>query len=145
MKTATAYLRGDFLYLHSDSKSTSWVWVAGPPFIKLNRSCSHNEKATAVCAVLESSRESIPHPTDWSAVTAPLLRLAGVKSDRQLVKNAMCVHLQLDRGQLKFVPCKNLGAREGFDFLMEESIDLPISSTPDEIGAGLDEAISRCR
>ncbi len=94
---------------------------------------------------LNASEEGVPHPTNWSGLLAPLLEIAGVKAWSTFTKGAKSLDLEAEGGRLKVVPTRNLGPREGFEALPEQTVELPLLSPPDKIGESLDEAMARCR
>jgi hypothetical protein len=90
----------------------------------------------AACAVLNASQESIRHPKqeEWSGVAAPMLELAGVKSWATFMRNTACLSLEDEGGQLKVIPHRNMGPKEGFEPVPARAIELGIESSPAEIG-----------
>jgi hypothetical protein len=144
MKTATVYKRRNSLLLHSNSQTTSGVWIAAPPFVKLD---AHEEPATigqAVIKTLEASQASVSHPTKWDRLFEPMLEIAGVKSWAGFIKGASCVEIDLENGRLTISPNKNNGAQEGFTPSQGKDIHLPADASPHEVGMALDRAFSLC-
>lgn len=145
MTGAVAYKRHDDLFLHSSSRTTAGVWIASSPFIKVESDSTLFSKGEALIKILNASQENVPHPTNWSGLIGPLLELAGVKTWSTFMKKARCLNLEADSGQLKIIPNRNLGPKSGFEPNQANSIELPFSSSTDQIGAALEEGFSRCQ
>jgi hypothetical protein len=114
MRRATAYQRGDEIFLHASSKTTTGVWILSDPVMAADR----NDLAClgrAIIKALEGSREGVEHPTTWKGIFNPILHLAGAKSWGAFAKSAKCVEIEFETNRVSFVPTKNLGARDGFE------------------------------
>lgn len=145
MKGATVYERGGVLFLSPSSLTTAGVWIGTEPLLSLQPGSSPSALGEAIITVLNASRDVVPHPTDWGGLIKPLLELAGVKSWATFIKKARCVSLRLDGDQLRLIPHRNLGGKEGYEALVEQVTTLKFPSSPNEIGdAGID-SISRCQ
>jgi hypothetical protein len=138
MKSATAYKKGNALYLHSSSKTTAGVWIATPPFVKVEMDSTASAKGEAVIQALNASEEGVPHPTNWNGRIDPLLDLAGVKTWATFMKNAVCVDVESDGEQLKLIPMRNLGPKDGFEPVLENTVALSFHSSPDQVGTELE-------
>jgi hypothetical protein len=73
-----------------------------------------------------------------------MLELAGVKSWADFMRDAASLGLEVDGKWLKITPYRNLGPKEGFEPAPERAIEVPVESSPAEIGAAIDEALTRC-
>lgn len=117
------------------------------PCVRLPSGCSDAELGDTVLSALEHSQPSVPHPhpTQWRVVLEPLLEAAGVGSWKALASGAVCVHVELEGGELTTIPHVNEGARGGFkpDEASKKSIAMP--ATADAIGAVCREAIALSR
>ena len=142
MKAATAYKRGNALYLHSSSKTTAGVWIATPPFTKVDTDALASSKGEAILQAIWGSQEGVPHPTNWKTLIDPLLALAGVKSWGTFMKNAACVGVESDAARLRLIPNRNLGPKEGFEPLLASALDLSCQAAPDEIGMALEKLMT---
>jgi len=76
---------------------------------------------------------------------APLLEQAGVKSWETFMRKAQCLNLEASKDRLKLIPNRNLGTSEGFEPVLDKAIDVPFTSSPDQIGAALTEALALCQ
>jgi hypothetical protein len=145
MKAATAYKKGNALYLQSLSRTTAGVWIATVPFVKVEMGSTPSAKGETVIKLLNASQDGAPHPTHWSGLIAPLLELAGVKSWASFMKNAISLNLEAEGERLTIIPSRNLGSKEGFEPVPENAIMVPFSSPPDQIGEALDKALASCQ
>lgn len=115
MKCATVYLFKRDLILHAMSKTTDGVWILNEPCERFAADVAEDMLGAAAKAALQRSRSEVPHPTDFRAVTEPLLRAAGVKSWNTFAKSARCVELEeSEPGVLELIPTENKGADDGF-------------------------------
>jgi hypothetical protein len=85
------------------------------------------------------------HLTNWNGLVAPLLELARVTSWATFVKKAKCLSLEAEGERLKLIPNRNLGTEDGFEPVPECAIELSFPSSPDQIGAAIQEMIARCQ
>lgn len=147
MKGATAYKKSDGIYLHSSSQTSAGVWVATTPFLKVGVDDTPVAEGTAVLAVLNASRVSVPHPKqeEWSGVFAPMLQLAGVKSLKAFEKDAVCCGLEVEEGQLSIIPHRKLGPNQEYEPIAAKTVKLPFDSPLADVGAALEEGFSRCQ
>jgi hypothetical protein len=144
MKIASVYEREEAWYFQPSSKTTNGLWVATPPVIRLAPQDSTQRKGEAAIEALGASRESIPIPANPSALVAPLLAMAKVRSWPAFMKRAKLTMLELDHGTLRIIPQKKLADPEGaLESLPEKTIELSEGAHPAEIGAALEEAMAR--
>lgn len=115
LRKATAYKRRARLVVHASSRTTDGVWVLDEPCIGLDVHCEDEELGAAARQALASSRDGVPHPSNWSGVLQPLLAAAGVRSWNTFAKSASCIELEDRDGALFLFPTANLGATEGFE------------------------------
>lgn len=143
MQCATAYKRGSEYYVHSDRQTTSGVWIASSPFLKLQSSEPVEVLGTAIQTALAASQTNVDHPKDWDAVEYPLPEMAGVKSWTSFMRQALCVSLRLTDSILTIAATKNKGPTVGFEPL-DKSVTVSSMSPPEEIGRAMLEALSLC-
>jgi hypothetical protein len=145
-KLAEVYERDSEWYIQPSSKTTTGLWIATPPLIQLNKHDPRPRKGEAVMEALNASRHGVPVPADNEDLVGPMLALAGVKSWSVFVKKAKCVGLELENNRLTLMPHRPMprskGALEG---IPEQALVLPADASPEEIGAALEEAMSRCQ
>ena len=78
---------------------------------------------------------------DW---VANLCGNLGYKTRRALFKNMMSVDIWLHNGCLKISPSRHVKL-EAWDAIDADDVILSLDNSPEEIGAGLKLALSRCR
>lgn len=147
MQCATAYKKPDGIYLHSNSETTTLgLWLSSAPFLRVEPEESLNVKGLAVLAVLKASANGLPHPKEeeWGSFFAPMLKLAGAKSLRAFETNARCCALELEEHEVRIIPHKKLGRKRNYETISSEAVRMPIESSPEEIGAALEEGFRRC-
>jgi hypothetical protein len=120
MKATTAYERKGQIFLHASSKTTAGVWVISEPISAASKD-DPVEIGRLALASLRGSTENAPHPKAWTNLFDPVLALAGVKSLDTFIKGAKCVEIELDGGQVKFIPTRNEGVEDGFAPLPERT------------------------
>jgi hypothetical protein len=145
MKAAVAYMRGGVVYFSPSSRTSAGAWIETAPVLKVEVQSPHSAKGEAVAAVLNASRDPVPHPTDFAGLVAPLLELSGAKSYAAFAKNARCVRVEVREGRMRLIPYRNLGSKEGFEEAFGEDVEIPFPSSPDRVGLALEEAMARCR
>ena len=82
-----------------------------------------------------------PRYEDW---IANLCENLGYKTRRALFKNMMSVDIWLHNGCLKISPSRHVKL-EAWDAIDADDVILSLDNSPEEIGAGLRLALSRCR
>ena len=144
MKIASIYERNESWYFQPSSKTTNGLWVASSPLLSVDRKDSPQRKSEMAFEVLNTSTDSVPIPTDPNALVSPLLELANVKSWATFMKDAKCISLELEDGQLAIIPQRKLKRPKGaLESLPEEAIIVSADASPDSIGSALEEAIGR--
>lgn len=147
VKTATAYQKSDVIYVHSDSKSTAGLMVASPPYLKVEAKEPLSARGEAVLAALHASQEAVPHPRqgDWHLIFLPILQLARAQSLEEFEKDAVLCSLEAETPEvLRLTPHRKRGRDKGYIPLEREAITVPMTASPAEIGAALEEAFRRC-
>jgi contact-dependent growth inhibition (CDI) system CdiI-like immunity protein len=144
MQRASAYLRANGYFVHSDSETTCGVWVAGHPYLKLPLDVSAETLSQSVRDALAASREGIEHPTDWDAVEDPLPELGGARSWNEFMKKARYVSITEANGEIRIVPYANRGSAEGFT-PTEHAIMIPAESDDMVVGRALADAFRQCQ
>jgi hypothetical protein len=143
-KLAHVYERNGEWYYQPSSKTVTGLWIATPPLIQLSSLDPKIRKGKAALEVLGASQQGLPLPENPSSVIAPLLAKVGVRSWREFMKKARGIGLELEMSQLTVTPHRQLprskGALEGVE---SQQILLPADAAPEEIGAALEEAMSR--
>jgi hypothetical protein len=144
MKAATVYRRAGCIYIHTSSKTTAGVWIATPPFIKLEAGATSSDLGKSVILALGGSQPQVPHPTQWRDILAPLLKQAGVTTWETFMRKAQCLNLEATEDRLRLIPNRNLGAVEGFEPILDKAIEVAMSSSLDQIATSVVETFALC-
>jgi hypothetical protein len=137
MKSCVLYRRTDGWYVHSHFKTKSGAGIAGPFFAKQTPELDAFGLGSLVFRALQNSvPASPPYPTDWGAVFAPMLDLAGVKTWRRFAKGAACVSVEFNGDKIELIPMRNDGSA---NFVALDSA--PITLTADIEALQFGEAI----
>jgi hypothetical protein len=144
MRAATAYCLGDGWYFHSESRTTSGVWIATCPYLRVDRDAPNSEKGRALIEALNKSQASVEHPSDWTGFFDPMLRLAGQRSWVSFAQDAACLGIEEQDGVIRILPKRNLGPKEGFEPIPEQRVAVPLSSPYKEIGDTLELSLKHC-
>ena len=143
---AAIYRRKDRLIVHSQSKTTSGLWIGCEPYIVLPVNASDRELGEAVLAALEQSREFVPNPqqSQWHEITAPLLEAGGAASWEDFSRKTVLVNARQSEQSILFDVWENLGVQNGFAPKQDCQISVRFGSA-DEIGAALRKALKLAR
>jgi hypothetical protein len=144
VKAAVAYQKGDALFLHASSQTTSGLWIASPPFIKAGMNDTPSFLGSALLEALGGSLTGLPHPTHWNAVIKPLLDLATVTTWQSFARKAKSADIMIDEHE-RIIPSRNLGTADGFEAITDESICLPNPSSNEALGTMLIEVLGKSR
>jgi hypothetical protein len=144
MKRAAVYRRKNAWIMHADSQTTVEAWIATAPRIRLHPEASPEEIGNALKLVIDGSKHSIPHPTDWSGSFRETLDLAGVRSWSEFSRGTACICVELDAGRMRFCPYENKGSREGYIRLPHKDFSIPSDSSAEAIGRAVQQAIELC-
>jgi hypothetical protein len=145
-KSADLYEREGEWYFQPSSRTTDGLWVATPPVIQVNSHEPRQRKGEAALEVLKLSILEIPRSDDSESVIAPLLTKAGASSWREFARKAKSVGLELQGDKLTVIPYRRFGrSKDAFEGIPDEAIVLAADSSPEDVGAALEEAMSRCR
>lgn len=144
MKCATVYKRKEYLYFHPRAKTEVGVWIAIPPFHALVSSASPLQKGDILRQMLYESREGVEHPTQWGNLSEPLYKLAGVKTWGTFAKITKCCEVEYEGDEIRFIPHRNLGPKEGFVPIESQVMIANSSLSNEEIGLMVDAALEKC-
>lgn len=133
MKTASALLKNENVFVQAYAETTSGVWIAyGPVHVcPLDRT---EDIADSVRRALELSTRGIAHPSreEWKDVQRPMLEAVGAKNWSALAKGAKAVGIEAHDSVVKFLPSLNYEDDGGSDLP-----DIAISSPLDDGDLGL--------
>lgn len=119
------------------------------PWRKLQSQQSDEALGCALRTVLGGSERVIPTPDreGMRRSRKELLRAAGMRSERQLQMQSVCVLVVRSKASLQFIPSRNGGTRgdrKGFHHLNDAMLALPVNAPSTVLGATLRAAFERC-
>lgn len=144
MKSVTIYQRKDSLYFHPSSLTEAGIWIATPPFHVLKSHASPLQKGELLRQMLNKSREGVEGPEGWEDLLKPLYKLAGVKTWGTFAKIAKCCLVESEGDEIRFIPQRNLGPREGFTANKNQVIKVSNSLSDEEIGTMVETVMTKC-
>jgi hypothetical protein len=131
MKSCELYFRGSGIYAICQSVTEYGIGIATDPMVRLAADVPTRVLGEAVLVVLHASKEGVPHPGDLGLVTESLVRFTGFKSWASFAKNAMCLLVALNSGEIHVMPTAR--TRGGaFDHL--PALTKKCRPCPDELG-----------
>lgn len=92
--------------------------------------------ASALVDALSRSERVVEHPAqfEWKGFFQPFLAATGTRSHKAFMSDAQRVSIRAVADQLKFTPARNLGNREGFEPIPDDTV---IVSANDQKGAAI--------
>jgi hypothetical protein len=146
MKRAEAYKREKKIYLNPMSETTSGIWIGTSPTVIIDETASPTIKGKYIRDVLRHSKEGVPDPSDWDDLIREFLKEVGIKSWSRFVKTALSCCVELEGYQLAFLPYRNLGSREHYNFvpIEDRKITISVDASDEELGLLLDKAFDAC-
>jgi hypothetical protein len=143
MKFATLYHRSDGYYLYASSRTTVGVYIASPPYLRLDIDANSEDISKAVKAALEGSQAGVPHPTEWDHLIRPMYELAKVKTWHRFAEDARSVSIESDDDGLRIRPSSK-DQRMNFFPISDAGLHLPRDASASEIGDAVKQAIALC-
>lgn len=146
MKLAGAYKREEKIYLSPRSKTTTGLWIGTSPRIVFDQMESASIKGKHIREALRHSREGVLHPTDWENLMQDFLKKVGAKSWSKFAKTALSCTIELEGDQLAFLPYRNSGPRENYNFvpIRDRKMTIPFDASDEELGLLLEKAFDAC-
>jgi hypothetical protein len=133
MKRASIYERKGKIYVRSSSQTTTGLWMGNAHALAVDGE-DISAIGSAIRECLMASRENIAHPSSFTNIFNPTLKLAGVRSYSAFAKLAKLVQVSTcDDKVITFTPMKNggvTGDKRGFTEL-NHKIEENISSDRD--------------
>ncbi len=146
MKCAGAYKREKKIYLNPSSKTTKGLWIGTSPRIIFDETEPPSVKGKYLKEVLSHSQEGVPHPTDWDSLLQKFLKEVGVKSWSKFANTALSCTFDLKGDQLEFLPWRNSGPREHYNFvpIRDRKMTISFDASDEELGLFLEKAFEAC-
>jgi hypothetical protein len=146
MKRAGAYKRDKKIYLNSMSKTTMGLWIGTPPRVVFNETEPPSIKGKYVREALRHSEGRVPHPTDLDSSFDDFLKEIGIKSWSKFARTAMRCSIELEGDQVAFLPYRNSGPKENYNFvpIRDRKMTISIKASDEELGLLLEKAFEAC-
>jgi hypothetical protein len=146
MKFAGAYKREKKIYLSPSSKTTTGIWIGTSPRIIFDETEPPPIKGKYIREVLGHSKEGVPHPTNWETRMHGFLKEVGAKSWSKFAKTALSCTIELEGDQLAFLPHRNSGPGENYNFvpIRDRKMTIPFDASDEELGLLLEKAFDAC-
>lgn len=144
-RSAGVFRRGEKILVHPVFRAETGLSLTGSPVISLPSSATDDELGDAVIEALSHNRANVKLPAsveEESALLAPLLSAAGVKSWSTFSKGAFSVWVEHD-AELSIIATRrtsSTGAYVGRG--SEVRVRLPASAS--EIGSAVRQALALC-
>jgi len=125
-RSAVVYAIGSKLIVASSSKTTMGVGLHVDPVV-LSLDSSMGDVEVQLAESLRASDRILAHPaqSEWKGSFDPFLKAAGVRSFRSFMQNARMLMVDQDENGVTITPTRNLGAKGGFEELLNEQVALP--------------------
>ena len=146
MKSAEAYKRERKIYLSPMSKTTTGLWIGMSPTVIWDETESPAIEGKHIREVLRHSKQGVPHPTDWESFLQKFLTEVGVKSWSKFAKTALSCSIELEVDRLGFLPYRNLGPGEHYNFvpIRDRKMTISFDASDEELGLLLEKAFDAC-
>ncbi len=146
MKHAGAYKREKKIYLNPSSKTTMGLWIGKSPRIAVDETEPFSIKGKYIREVLRHSQEGVPHPTDLDRSFEFFLKEIGVKSWSKFAKTALSCTMELEGDRLEFLPWRNSGPKEHYNFvpINDQKMTISFNASDEELGLLLEKAFDAC-
>ena len=146
MKRAGAYKREKKIYLNPSSKTTMGLWIGTSPRIIFDETDPPSTKGKYIRESLRHSQEGVPHPTDWENRMHSFLKEVGAKSWSKFAKTALSCTIELEGDQLAFLPYRNSGPEDNYNFIPinDRKLTISIDASDEELGLLLEKAFEAC-
>ena len=147
LRLAVALLVAKGYLVYPQSRTSAGVWISVEPVQSLSSESPPLDIGAAIRKALCASNDNVKHPTDWDGVLRPILQAANLRSWNELQKCARYCNIEATSTAIKLLPTRNggtSGPRKGYQALMEQTTELPLSCTDEELGVALLRTIELC-
>ena len=146
MKRAGAYKRDKRIYLNPSSKTTMGLWIGTSPRIVVDETEPASIKGKYIREVLRHSKEGVAHPTDLDSSFDVFLKEIGIKSWSKFAKTAVRCSIYLEGDQLEFLPWRNSGPKDHYNFvpIKDRKMTTSVDVSDEQLGLVLEKAFDAC-
>ena len=126
IKSVAAYLVNRRVLIAPLVRTTSGVGLEIYPQ-NLGSSPDHKEVEAGLATAFARSEWMVPHPaqSEWKGFFDPFLKAAGVRSLKAFMATAQLLNVEEKDGVWIVTPHRNLGAKEGFEPILQDQQRLP--------------------
>jgi hypothetical protein len=146
-KRAAVYRLKDRILVHPWQETEMGLGIAAAPYASLPLDAAADALGDGVLAALAESGKEVPHPSSWKGQSAPLLKAAGVRSEKALHTGSRYLMVEREGKTLRIEPSRNGGTKgdtKGFEPLPQLAISLDAGAAPEALGAAIRAALERC-
>ena len=147
MDSVAVYQLKDRLLVHPWNKTTMGLGMATEPYLALPLEAGSKAVGEAVLAAMAQSGRTVGHPTAWKGLSAPLLKAAGVKSERAFQAGSRYVSVDRRDGGYVIGPTRNGGTsgdEKGHHPLPALTFTIAAGSAADQLGDAVRDGLKRC-
>jgi hypothetical protein len=146
-KMAGAYRLSDRIIIHSNMIYRSGLAILSAPVFTAMTQDDPSDIGNMILLALDSAVVGVPDPDRYQVNLDPLLRAAGLRSERKLQQQTLYCTIEIGPDSYILSPTHNGGTRgdsKGFQFLAGQAIRVERSSSKGELGSSLLEAFNKC-
>ena len=140
MKSVTINCFKGRVIIEPYTKTTAGVLIGTGAIDVVPIEIPHEELGVMVRRALARTFPVVPHPTDFSNLADPVLKIAGVKSWSAFSKNSSTCSISTDNEHYEIVPYRKFGKRGGEVGIVEAKRILHNPSN-EELGQAIQEAL----
>ncbi|QDT38170.1 hypothetical protein [Stratiformator vulcanicus] len=104
LKMVGVYLLKEKILCCPLNQATTKLWFGSDNIKQLPTECDSRTLGQQIIDALNESHQGMPHPTDFSSITKPLLEAAGVRSAGMLHRKSTFLSVEYDGSQFVVEP-----------------------------------------
>jgi hypothetical protein len=136
-RCAAVFSRRGKLFFQPHNRTITGLLIGGGPVEVLGEGASDQEIGQSLRKAVSNTRNGVPHPIDFNKLPLYLYEAAGVKSWTTFVKGTKNCQIADDGSIVSITPTRNAGAREGFQFLNDLTLELPSVVSSADLGRAI--------
>lgn len=145
MKSASIYLKDGVIRIISKAKTLEGAIMEEKPVFFLQETDPFEAIGQKTLEALSLFGKVIPYPKNqeaWKARQLEWCKSMKIKSWRTFAKGTKSLDIEMDNNNIIITPLKNMGSKEGFDWLENKS--RPAPTDPEKLGRAILEAFDDC-
>jgi hypothetical protein len=139
IKTNTNY------WIHSQSKTTTGIGIASPPFIKMTLDVVPEQLVNNLFIALEKSGNIVPYPKDWKAFKNEFNKNLEIKTAKSFYMGAKCCGVSDVDNSIVLMPMERVDNRGTFYHLPESELNVSRSESAEKIFEAIQETFDRSK